>query len=248
MSATHVTRILFMIGALVVVGAFVVVVFISQVFQQTFPKRSAATNAAPSSSGALPYDPLVTVTPKEFLGGTPTVLEDDPQRGNAQAKVTIIEFGDFQCEGCGSMSSVMDRLVEERATDVRHVWKDFPIPAQHPQSEQAAIAARCAYEQNAFWEYHNVLLSRQGEFVLTPWVAWAEELGLNAEQFTTCLGQSAQKEKVIQGYYIARSLDLESTPQYYVNDRLVEGPLTYEELTAIVDEQLANASNQNENE
>lgn len=226
---------IFMVGSLALVGFIAVAVFISQVFEATFPQTTIVDVTNTNDANTLPYDPLVTVTPKEFLGGAPTVLVDDPVRGSSTPTVTIIEFGDFQCEGCASMVSVLDRVVEEYPNDVRHVWKDFPIPAQHPQSEQAAVAARCAYEQDAFWGYHDLLLSRQGEFSLGQWADWATELELNTEQFTTCLSSTATKEKVVQGYFIARSLDLDATPQYYVNGRFVEGPVSYEELKSIVD-------------
>ncbi len=223
-----------------IVGCFaLLVVVFSELFDST--ATSSASNQSATTNSSLPpsADPLVTVVPTGTIAGRPQVLPTDPQRGGSKPLVTIIEFGDFQCPDCATMASVFDQLLQTYPTQVLHVWKDYPLPSEHKQAESAAMAARCAGAQNKFWEYHDTLFLNQDSLLLQPWSDFAKTVGLNVDQFTSCLSDGSQRQVVLQGFYIARTLSLTQTPSYYINDQLLTGVHTYDELTTIIDKAIA---------
>lgn len=196
------------------------------------------------SSTNLGYDPLVTVVPEGARGGKPQPLATDPQRGAEQPTVVIVEFGDFECEGCAAMTPIIDQILEAYPNDVLHVWKDYPLPSVHPYAETAAQAARCAQDQAAFWEYHDELFAAQKTFPLRPWASIASRLGLDEDNFQSCLDNQLKDALVVQGYFIARTFEIEETPAYFINDQFVTGVKTYEEFKALVDQAIAKGKTQ----
>lgn len=226
--------------------ALAVIVTVYSLFDSLFAGTltDAATSGNTNTVANLNYDPLVTVVPDGARGGKPQPLSTDPQRGAEKPSVVIVEFGDFECEGCASMAPVMDQIVEAYPTEVLHVWKDFPIPSAHPYSETAAQAARCAQEQDAFWQYHDELFEVQKTFALQPWYNIADRLGLDDEDFAACLDNEVKDALVVQGYFIARTFEIDETPSYFINDELVTGVKTYAELKALVDQAIEKAKTQ----
>lgn len=189
-------------------------------------------------------DPLVTVVPNGLESGIPRPLPSDPKRGAEAPLVTIMEFGDFECPACRDMSLIIEVLLSEYPSDLQHVWKDFPIPRLHEYSEVAAMAARCAQDQDAFWEYHDELFMKQGTLALRPWKEIAADLSLDQEQFDTCISSNVKKQLVVQGYYIARTVDIQEAPAFYINDTYVSGGKTIDELRVIIDQEIAEAKSE----
>lgn len=227
---------MFLAGIFGLAVVLIVAGFLSSALAGKSAARTTNSETPTDQDGnPLPYDPLVTVVPEGLRGGQPQPLATDPARGAVDPLVTVIEFGDFQCEACAAMQPVMDQIVAAYPDEVQHVWKDFPIPNDHPQAETAAVAARCAQDQNAFWEYHDRLLQNQATLVLNPWVRFAEELGLNSEQFTSCLQSETKRRLVVEGYFIARALDIAAAPAYSINGEIVTGAKTVDELREIID-------------
>lgn len=183
-------------------------------------------------------DLLVTDVPYGRGMTSPEPLETDPTYGTPNAPVTIVQFGDFQCTGCADIHEPLLEVVNTYVDYVQLVWKDFPLPNQHPQAEAAAMAARCAQEQGAFWEYHDALFARQSEFLFNPWNEIAANLGLEIEEFAYCLQSERTKKYMVEGYFIARSLDLITIPTIFVNEEQLTGTLTKEDLELAIQEEL----------
>lgn len=239
-------KIVFIFGAIGVICFLVVAGFVGQLFRKNDSGANTNTiNAEQSKNQNAQSDPFVTVVPKEVLGGKPQPLPTDPQRGAAKPTITLVEFGDFECQSCAAMDPIIDQLVKDYPNDILHVWKDFPIPTQHPHAEIAAQAARCAQKQNdeAFWQYHDLLFSSQDTFILEPWVEIATDLELDTDAFTQCLESGETESLVVQGYFIGRTLSVEEAPTYYINNRVVSGQKTYEELKEIIDNEINEAKN-----
>lgn len=196
--------------------------------------QTTNTNSA-RNTARVTEDPLVTVVPKDVVAGTPQPLSSDPQIGATNPTVTIVEFGDFECEDCATMSPVFAQAVREYPNDVRLVWKDFPLPEKHLFAETAAIAARCAQDQDAFWQYHDALFEQQDTFGVGPWEDIADTLGLKSTEFENCLSTKQHRSLVVQGYFVARTFSLDTAPAYYINDNLVTGVKTYAELKALIE-------------
>lgn len=231
-------QLIFALGLLGIGILIVAAAFFQQLFVETFPNAFSETPQTVTSE-ELGFDPLVTVVPEEErFPAVPKPLATDPTRGAGNPVVTVIEFGDFECENCAAMKPVVEQLLAEYPDQVQHVWKDFPLPSLHLFSEDAAKAARCAQEQDAFWQYHDLLLDRQKTFALQPWIDLAVELGLNEDDFTTCVNNGGTPQTVTEGFLIARSLELEETPSYYINNQRLTGVQSIEDLRTAVEKAL----------
>ncbi len=227
----------FAIAVLLVIGAFLKTMFV-----QTFPgavQEKKGEEAGVIVNGEnLVSDPLVTVVPKQRYEASPKPLDTDPSRGPKDAKVTIVEFADFECPACGEMREVLNQILEEYPNDVRHVWKDFPISTENTYAEEAARAARCAQEQDAFWPYHDLLLFSQEDFPEKPWGKLATEANLDTERLEKCVEDKETNQLVLEGYFTAKALSLDTAPTYFINDRMIVGQQSFEKLKSIIDEEL----------
>ncbi|WP_279582953.1 Na+/H+ antiporter NhaA [Fodinicola feengrottensis] len=112
----------------------------------------------------------------------PVDPDRDHIRGPADASVTVVEYGDFQCPYCGQAEVAVreDLLVDD---DVRYVWRHLPLTDVHPQAQLAAEAAEAAAAQGAFWPMHDLLLARQDKLRIMDLMKYAEEQGLDKQRF-----------------------------------------------------------------
>jgi protein-disulfide isomerase len=169
------------------------------------------------------------------------VTEKDPSWGNKDAKVTIVEFSDFQCPFCSKAAKVMEQVKKHYGKKVRIVFKNFPLPF-HPQAKGAAMAALCANEQGAtyFWGMYRHFFENQSALDADSISKYAKNIGLNIEKFNQCIKQKKFKSKLDDDMKQAgEDLSIKSTPTFYINGQLVNGALPFETFKEIIDEQLA---------
>jgi protein-disulfide isomerase len=169
------------------------------------------------------------------------ITDRDPSWGSKSAKVTIVEFSDFQCPFCGKAAKVMKKLKQHYGKDkIRIVFKNFPLPF-HPQAKPAALAALCAKEQGQsyFWSFYDRLFSHQNGLNKDNYKKFAKEIGLNVKKFGECMSSGRHQDKLAddikQG---SDDLHIKSTPTFYVNGQLMNGAYPFEEFKQIIDEQL----------
>jgi protein-disulfide isomerase len=169
-------------------------------------------------------------TSKDPFADNRTKLHADgsPTKGPANASVTIYEFSDFQCPHCRLLYQLM-KQVEAEHTDVRIVYKSFPITQIHPWAETAAIGAHCAYEQKpeAFWLLHDRIFDDQDlistENVWDKLVAFAAQADLDSATFQSCLASPEAKSAVAADHALGESLSVTSTPTIFINGRPLVG-------------------------
>ncbi len=155
-------------------------------------------------------------------------VEDSPSKGPADAKVTIVEFSDFECPHCRVLYSNLKEL-EAEFPQVRVVFKSFPLAQIHPWAETAAIGARCAYNQKptAFWPVHDLIFDNQdilsAENIWDKLVSYAAQSGLDADVFKQCLASQEAKQSVAADHAQGEILNITSTPTVFVNGRTVVG-------------------------
>lgn len=159
-------------------------------------------------------------------------------RGADRPTVTVVEFGDFQCQFCRDGSEAVRVALAQTTVPVRHVWKDAPLP-EHVQARPAAIAARCALRQGKFWEYHDRLFARQSELGENLFASLAAELELDAVAFGACQADPAVAERVRRDQVEAERLRVSDRPTLFINNRLVTGALTATSLRAIIQAEAA---------
>jgi protein-disulfide isomerase len=163
----------------------------------------------------------------------------NPTLGSSTAKVTLVEFSDYQCPFCGRVEPTLKRLQSTYGDKIRIVWKDFPLTQIHAQAFKAGEAAHCAGDQGKYWELHDVLFSNQEALQPADLKRHAASLGLNADAFGQCLDSSKYGERVRDGVSQGGELGVNSTPTIFINGRRLSGAQPYEVFVAIIDEELA---------
>ena len=163
----------------------------------------------------------------------PVDPERDHVRGPAEAPVTVVEYGDFECPYCGRAEPAVRELLKEFG-DVRYVWRHLPLTDVHPHARAAAEAAEAAAEQGAFWEMHDLLLDHQDELKASDLIRRAEELGLDVQQFENDLERRAGSERIDEDVDSADLSGVSGTPTFFINDRRHYGAYDVDTLSAAV--------------
>ncbi len=185
----------------------------------------------------------LTVDPyKETL--TKISFNNVPTKGPADAKVTIVEYTDFQCPYCSKAHANVEELLKTYDGKVRVVYKSLPLSI-HNWAEDAAIISTCAYQQNpdAFWKYADYFFVNQKtltkETLQTDSMTKAKEWNLDAESLKQCIDVKSTLPIVKSDMKEAQALGFSSTPSFVVNGRPVVGAIPVDQFTVIIDEALA---------
>lgn len=163
--------------------------------------------------------------------------DDDPVRGRRDAPVQVVVFSEFQCPFCARVEPVLDRVHSQYGDRVAIVFRDFPLPT-HEQAMQAAEAAGCAGRQGKFWEYHKLLFANQADLSADGLRRRAEDLGLDTQAFGACLASGEMRAEIRADVADGERAGVAGTPALFVNGRFFGGAPTYEDLTAVIDEEL----------
>lgn len=163
----------------------------------------------------------------------------EPFRGSEKARVTVVKFEDFLCPFCKQAQPTFNELLSRYNGEVRLVHKDLPLESLHPQARQAAEAARCAYEQGKFWEYHDKLYANSPKATADDLKSYAKDVGLNVDSFDRCFASGKYKAVVQQDLNEGAQLGLTGTPTFFINGREISGNQPLEAFEAIIDEELA---------
>jgi protein-disulfide isomerase len=163
----------------------------------------------------------------------------EPSKGSETAPVTIVKFEDFHCPFCKQVQPTFNELLTRYNGKVGLVHKDLPLESLHPQARQAAEAARCAYEQGKFWEYHDKLYATSPKASADDLKSYAKEVGLNVDSFDRCFANGKYKAVVQQDLNEGVQLGLTGTPTIFINGREISGNQPLEAFEAIIDEELA---------
>jgi protein-disulfide isomerase len=155
-------------------------------------------------------------------------IEGSPSLGPANARVTIVEFSDFECPHCRELYRTLKTL-EPLYPQVRVVFKDFPLTQIHPWTETASIGARCAYMQSpdAFWQLHDAIFESQDlistENVWEKVTGFAKAAGLDTDAFKACMSSPEAQKAVGANRADGMAVGVTSTPTAFVNGRMLIG-------------------------
>ncbi len=197
---------------------------------------AALVVALAACGGSDQVAPVQTGTAKVPIGVS-------PQRGRADAWVTLVEFSDFECPFCGREAPVLTQLLDAYPADVRLVYKHFPL-SQHPDAVPAALAAECAGDQGKFWEMHDLLFAHQTALGDQDLAGYAAQLGIDvggAWQLcrSTAGGPAAARVQADQA--LGTSIGLTATPTLVVNGAVYPGAYSLDSYRPVVDAALASA-------
>jgi protein-disulfide isomerase len=171
--------------------------------------------------------------PKTQVGFDPARV-----RGNAKAKVMIVEFSDFQCPYCGQVESTLKGILAKHADTVALAFRDMPLTQIHPMAMGAAEAARCAGEQGKFWEMHDLLFADQGGLDKNGFESKAEKLGMDQKQFDSCLSGEKYKTQIQQDAQEGMRAGVTGTPGFFINGIFISGAQQEPTFEKIIQEQL----------
>jgi Na+/H+ antiporter NhaA len=160
--------------------------------------------------------------------------ERDHIRGPQDARITLLEYGDFECSYCGQAEGVIRELLASLGDEVRYVWRHLPLNDVHPHAQLAAEAAEAAAAQGSFWEMHDTLLDHQGKLHLEHIAAYAEQLGLDAERLIEELRRRVHAGRVSKDVASADESGVSGTPTFFINGRRHYGAYDIATLTDTV--------------
>ena len=167
----------------------------------------------------------------------------DPQRdhvrGRADAPVTLVEYGDFQCPYCGEAYPVVRALQERFGDQLRFVFRHMPLPDLHPRAPFAAEAAEAASAQGRFWEMHDRLFEHRLELDDSDLREHAEAIGVaDSERFDAELRDGVHAARVEEDYRSGAESGVPSTPRFFVNGMIHLGSASFGELGEAIDAEL----------
>lgn len=197
----------------------------------------AITFAPLPGDGPTPEQVDLLATPLE----RPEIMFGNPSIGPKGAFVTIVEYGDYLCQSCATMVAPIRKALVEFDGRLRFVWKDLPNTDLHPEAYNAAMAARCAAQQGAFWSYHDKLFENQSSINDSAYAIFAQELKLNVSDFQLCMDTEATKYIVRQDIEEAIRLDVDATPYLFIGDNRISGPLNETQFLTFVRLEMAKA-------
>ncbi|WP_433462097.1 Na+/H+ antiporter NhaA [Spirillospora sp. CA-128828] len=163
----------------------------------------------------------------------PVDPDRDHVRGPADAPVTVVEYGDFECPYCGQAEPVIRELLAGHG-DVRYVWRHLPLNDIHPRAQLAAEAAEAAAAQGAFWDMHDVLLEHQEALRPRDLVGYAENLGLDLDRFRADMRRHIGAGRIAEDVDSADLSGVSGTPTFFVNGRRHLGAYDIATLSAAV--------------
>jgi Na+/H+ antiporter NhaA len=183
-----------------------------------------------------------TVRARQIAGTAADILdlaqdvdpEHDHMRGSAEAPVTLVEYGDFECPYCGRAEPIIRELLSSFGDDVRYVWRHLPLNDVHPNAQLAAEAAEAAAAQGHFWDMHDTLLRHQGDLRPSHLAAYAEELGLDPERMRSELHHREYASRVSEDVASADESGVSGTPTFFINGRRHYGTYDIDTLSAAV--------------
>ena len=161
-------------------------------------------------------------------------LGNAPVKGSATAKVTIVEFSDFQCPFCRRGNDTVEQVMKMYPNDVKVAFKHKPLP-MHPEAEPAARAAWAAQKQGKFWEMNDALFGNQDKLAAAFYEEAAKKIGLNIEQFKKDMASPEAAAAVKTDSELGDKLGVQGTPNFFINGVAVRGAYPAEHFKGIID-------------
>jgi len=173
-----------------------------------------------------------------------SVSENDHIKGNNDARLTLVEYSDFQCPACGGVYPWLKQLAETFPDDLRIIYRHYPLRSIHPNAQLAAEAAEAAHMQHAFWDMHDVIFNTQTGWSNLPdptdfFVTLAESLDLDIEQFKSDMKSNDIQRIVNDSYASASGMRLNGTPSFFFNGTQIQNPGSYDGFKTLIEAELA---------
>ena len=184
---------------------------------------------APGGRGARPgIDPA-----RQY----PIEVGESPTRGESNAKVTIVEWSDFQCPFCNRVEPTLKQIEQEYGDSVRIVFKHLPLEI-HPAARAAHAAAEAAHRQGKFWAMHDRIFLNQRDLSPETLLGYAKEIGLDVGRYQRDVDSAEVKKAIEQDVEQAQKLGVGGTPAFFINGRNLSGAQPFPNFKRMIDEAL----------
>jgi protein-disulfide isomerase len=162
------------------------------------------------------------------------VSERDHIRGGANAPVTLVEYGDYQCPYCGEANPIVDEICAELGDQLRFVFRNFPLNEMHPHAEHAAEIAEAAAAHNKFWEMHDTLYAHQNALDDQHLAEYAALLRVPASEVNRALVHHAYHARIHEDFISGVRSGVNGTPTFFINGVRHDGSFDRETLLAAI--------------
>lgn len=161
--------------------------------------------------------------------GTVELTQTDHVRGAKEGKVTLVEFGDFQCPACGAYESIVRQVLADNKDTVKFSFRHFPLMQIHQNALLAAKASEAAALQGKFWEMHDILYDKQTEWSGAPgakelFKTYANTLDLDITKFSKDMDSAEVEAKILAELKEGTQLGIQGTPTFFVNGKKIDNP------------------------
>jgi len=221
------------LGAAFVAGALLIRSSVEEVSREVAALESTIADLTPSQPERRAERPSGPQAGRRYSVDTTGA----PALGPDTAKVTVIEFSDFQCPFCGRVLPALQQIQREYGDDVRIVFKHLPLGI-HPKAPAAHAASEAAHRQGKFWPMHDKIFANQRDLSPETYKRYAEEIGLDLEQYERDLADPAVERKVEADLAEASRLGVSGTPAFFINGRFLSGARPFASFKAVIDEEL----------
>ena len=187
---------------------------------------------------------LIVARPPASLKRAKVDIKGDPVRGNPNAKVTIVEFSDFECQYCQRAQTTALKLREQYGDKIRWVFKDFPL-SFHKKAMGAHLAANCIWKQDKkkYWTFFDAIFSenRPPSTLTIPGLEKnAAKVGADVAKMRRCMKDPAMLKEIREDMAQGQKLGVEGTPGFFINGRFINGAVPLEDFTVVIDQELNN--------
>lgn len=217
--------------AIMVVFAFAAGILVGYMaWGRTSPIQQAAQPAVAQAAA--------TAKPQYTRYDIPT--DGYPSIGPTDAAITIVEFSDFECPFCKRWNQeVYQQLLAAYPGKIRMIYRNLPLTSLHPDAMSASVAAMCASDQNAFWQFHDKLFSDEYGLGRDAYTQYATDLGLDTKAFETCLDSGKFDDFIQKDMDFSLNLGVQSTPTFFINGLAVVGAQPLSVFKQVIDKELA---------
>lgn len=230
-------NIVYLLGFLLIIASFLIGVLITKIsYLEKNASSSSSDNTVDVGNIQAPSEPV------DVSEGHLPIL------GDKDAKVTIVEFSDFQCPFCKALFDDSLPQIKKDYVDtgkVKFAYRHYPLTGIHPNAQKAAEASECANEQDKFWDYHDQLFINQADWealdaqaAQAKFTEFAGSLGLDTAKFGQCLSSGKFEEEVNKDLSDGTAVGVSGTPATFINGILVEGAVPYQEFKAQIEQAL----------
>jgi protein-disulfide isomerase len=200
--------------------------------------------------GAMGGSPS-TATPAGFVATTvPLLTAADWTEGNPNAKVSVIEYGDFECPACGAYFPIMQQLLADNSNTVLFAFRNFPLYTVHPDAGIGAQAAEAAGLQGKYWPMHDLLYSDQATWsdsaassvVSQFFNGYATQLGLNVAKFDQDINSTQVLNKIQADVTSGNAAQIDHTPTFFVNLAQIPNPTSLADFQSVINAAIASST------